>query len=851
MDHSEIWRRLLAGTEQLALRPEFGFDPAFYLGEYPDCTGFGQTPERHYTAYGRAEGRFPTLFRKIIRMAPDLAERLARVVTDPELSEALARGDEAAAELAFEALALGGGLDLHLSDFSAGHYLALYPEVADSWLKPIGHYLLHGQAEGRRTLREARQGLYAGRQRALADRPTCLIVAPDLSGIGASADALLLAQGALADHTVILAAVQDGARIEAFRDACHQLIVTETPEADLPAVLPDWPERIDFAVLCSVEATPFLRFLVRWQIPLASLLPDFADTVVPAWKATFAALFANLLVFPSLPARASWEAVLTELEIDARRDVLVLTPPALLAGQAQAEARMAARARLSNRIGTDIGSRRLVIGSGPVHWRSGTDLFALTAEIARQKDPAAIFIWLGDGPNRDEPEGGIWMDRQLAQSGANSPEGNLFLLPEGEDRRDLCRSADAVFLCARNDHLPQMAFDAAACGAQVIAFQGATGFDDPSYDACATLHRVKHADLVEAARWLLDQHATPAPAKTHSVPGAPASPFATIATALKARLSAQRYFAVGPGDFDVPVLVSGADRDAPAREREREAIWSLGRRFVWRSRAEAQEAVARADDWYHKGMTVQEHALVPAAAAGDFCVHLHAYYIEDLREDLQRHAAFRAARRLVITTDSARKADQVRGMAQAEGLAAEVLHTPNHGRDILPFLRIFEAETGEPADEIWCHVHQKKALGSSPAGDVWRRFMLAILLGDATQLSSAATLIARPDCGLVAAFDPYAHGWSGSRALLPRFQSRLPGPAPANPLLFPAGNMFWTRRDVAKAMLAVFGSEYPWPNEPLPHDGTVFHLTERLWPAMAAATGRRAVFLDKADQRRR
>lgn len=51
-------------------------------------------------------------------------------------------------------------------------------------------------------------------------------------------------------------------------------------------------------------------------------------------------------------------------------------------------------------------------------------------------------------------------------------------------------------------------------------------------------------------------------------------------------------------------------------------------------------------------------------------------------------------------------------------------------------------------------------------------------------------------------------------------------------------------------MNRIVGEDYPWPNEPIANDGTVFHLIERLWPAASVMAGLNAVFLDKPDQKR-
>jgi hypothetical protein len=76
----------------------------------------------------------------------------------------------------------------------------------------------------------------------------------------------------------------------------------------------------------------------------------------------------------------------------------------------------------------------------------------------------------------------------------------------------------------------------------------------------------------------------------------------------------------------------------------------------------------------------------------------------------------------------------------------------------------------------------------------------------------------------------------------------FPQPLPAQPLLFPVGNMFFCRARVATAMLDLFGPDYPWPEEPIAMDGTEYHLIERLWPAVAAKLGLESRFFGFTTQ---
>ncbi|WP_236627432.1 rhamnan synthesis F family protein, partial [Sulfitobacter sp. HI0027] len=171
-------------------------------------------------------------------------------------------------------------------------------------------------------------------------------------------------------------------------------------------------------------------------------------------------------------------------------------------------------------------------------------------------------------------------------------------------------------------------------------------------------------------------------------------------------------------------------------------------------------------------------------------------------------------------TDTQDKAARISQIGQQAGVAVDTLVVPNKGRDILPFMQLFTNGYAQE-DEIWCHVHQKKSLGVTDAGETWRRFLMAILLGDDTRLSSALEHIAQPETGLVTAFDPGVSDWAGSRRLLPQIAQKLPGPIPEHALLFPVGNMFWTRGNLVAKMNSIFGKDYPWPNEPIATDGTV------------------------------
>jgi glycosyltransferase involved in cell wall biosynthesis len=844
-----LWAAL-APTRIQRHRPDFRFDPTFYAETYPDLAAAGLDPEAHYTAHGKAEGRLGNTYAKLRLSLPDLDNRLTPLAFEGQLRTALAAGLPEIHALLFELMLLGDPLDHAVSHFSERFYLARYPDLAKADMPPLLHYIQHGIPEQRASLRALRDNQHPGQQPFDPDRPTLLIGLHEFSKTGAPIVGLDLAHAAALTHNVIVAALRPGPLLEAFLPHATCVLVTDNPDADAAFLTHPALARIDMALLNSVECFPFLPFLLRRGIPWASYIHEYTEYSRPYFKCVFMALYSDLLVFSSQQVRTSWAHLLQDIRFDTARDSCVIAQyPFHVTSPAPAQI-TAARQRLAGLIGLDLTGRRVVVGAGQAHWRKGTDLFIMTAQIARAAGDDSVFVWIGDGLNHEDVQFGVWLDKHMRAALANQPGSSLHFLPAGPYYKDVLRAADVFYLPSRLDPLPNVVFDAAKSGCQVVLFAQGSGFDDPAYTAAPSLHRVEYGNLAAAHDMIrtvpLKQ---PGPAQTASRTADPVLP--RILQALTERLQAQRVFVAGGGAYDVPFLFPSHPETASARAAERDKMWTYDRPHIWPSFDAVKATIAASEHWVHKHLRVDRFATLQTRPDHRVQVHIHAHYLDDLGGDLLYYKTLRAADRVVVTTDTARKADQIHLIAQASGVPLEVHVMPNVGRDILPFMRLFsEGHAGTDPDEVWCHIHLKKSVLTSAAGDVWKRFLLAILLGDNTDLSDAAARAAAPGIGLVAPLDPYRFGWLENRNLLTRLAHLFPKPPPDQPLLFPIGNMFWTRARVVQRMNALFGHDYPWPNEPLPNDGTEFHLIERLWPTVAALEGLDALFLEKADQPR-
>lgn len=848
-----LWRKHAGSADILRRRPSFRFDPDFYGARHVTLRGGPRDLERHYREHGASAGYAGNYYHEVRNYDPRIDAVLAELVIEPGLRELMRLGEPGSHELAFELIHLGAPVDAGISDFSMRAYLDMNPDIVKGGVDPLMHYLCHGVREaGRRSLRDIREAHYSGQRSFAPDLPTCLIAVHEMSRTGAPVVGLDLVREAARTHNVIVAALRGGPLIEAFREFACDVVIVDRPHEHFPFFMGPAFERIEFAILNSVESYPFVPLLVAREVPFAAFVHEYTDYTFPTFKSSHIALFADLLVFSSEHVRASWEGRLQDIDFDIARDSMILPQRPLVSGGILAEEVASARARLSRQVGRDLTNVRLICGAGHLQWRKGPDIFAMTAQICRNRDPDTVFLWIGDGLNAEDMSFGVWMDYHLRQIGANRPDGNLFLLPAGPAYPDVLAASDAMFLSSRIDPLPNVVFDALAKGCRVVLFDGGSGFGDLVYRNCSALRTVEYGNPQAASGALLSLPRKTAVAAIEAEASSVQPPglFESLRQGLHDRLASQRYFVRGESDIDLPILFSAQPCDRDLRIREREKLMRYQRRIVWRDLSEAKQALAKSANWIHRQCRLAPYAAAQDSAVPAFALHVHGYYTDDLAADVKARLAYRLARQIVITTDTEKKADEIDRIMRAERLNPNILLVPNRGRDILPFMDLFAPGGAAGKDEIWCHLHQKRSIGSASHGDAWRRFLMRILLGDDKEISEAITRIGDPSVGLVAAFEPHHVGWNASRALLPRFADRLPGPLPLNPLVFPVGNMFWVRRQVVEAMNTLFGPDYPWPNEPIANDGTEFHLIERLWPAMAAQCGLEAVFLHKLDERR-
>jgi glycosyltransferase involved in cell wall biosynthesis len=229
----------------------------------------------------------------------------------------------------------------------------------------------------------------------------------------------------------------------------------------------------------------------------------------------------------------------------------------------------------------------------------------------------------------------------------------------------------------------------------------------------------------------------------------------------------------------------------------------------------------------------------------DLAVHLHAYYLDVLPEIRGFLAHMPCAYTLYVTTDTPQKAEVIGSLFQETGniRKREILVTENRGRDLAPLLIDLGTRVGR--HDLVLHLHTKK---SPHNGDLagWRGHLLDTLLGSDADIRAAIDCFQQnPALGLLfpvpyCPVQPYLRS-GGNResmaALLRKTGHPLSDLSRLDDRHFPAGSMFWFRKEAIRPLLAA-GLEYAdFAPEQGQTDGTLAHAMERLFPYYAAREG--------------
>ncbi|WP_455230107.1 rhamnan synthesis F family protein [Geopseudomonas aromaticivorans] len=765
-------------------------------------------------------------------------------------------------------------------DFHREFYLRMYADIREAGVDPEAHFRQHGAREGRLG-RAPELDLRGDFGSFNPSHETILVVSHEASLTGAPIVSLNLIQELSGRYNIVALLLGGGAIEDAFQS--EGVVVACAPGVRGHSVAAEFV--IDklcglcsfkFAIVNSIESCAVLPALAGQNIPVVSLIHEFAAYTRPREKFLEAFYWSGASVFSS------------QITLDSARDELPAFNDRIVHIIPQGRCRIPHRYVEVEQLEAD-RSRILrafqprgnnedvvvVLGVGFVQLRKGVDIFIECASHVKrlQGGDRCRFVWIGSGFDADlDVNFSVYLADQVRRAGL---EESVFFLDETLAIETAYEEADMLLLSSRLDPLPNVAIDAMAHGLPVLCFEKTTGIaeilaEKGLGDVCVAGYLDTH-DMAEKILAMSSSETlrTDVGVRSRALVAECfnmsdyAESLERLALETRSRIHQERLDIeeiLSSGclrrDFVSPQCSTGMTDEEVARRYVRG--WSTGitcrkpmpgfHPSVYEAKhglsifgsdpfADYLRAGCPQGEWSQKVISPQYPRLVESQGSLRVALHLHVYYPALFVEMTKRLAKNKVLPDLFISVpnEGARQSiiHQVKGYS---GKVIDVRVVPNRGRDIGPLLSAFGSELVSNYDVVG-HLHTKVSadVKDSAVGESWYRFLLENLLGgEAGAMADTilGAMLEDDSIGIVFPDDPNVIGWGKNRRYAESLAENLGIDELPDHFNFPVGTMFWARASVLRPLIELKLGWSDYPEEPLPYDGSMLHAIERLIPLL-------------------
>lgn len=774
--------------------------------------------------------------------------------------------------------------------FDPAYYRRSNHDVVRAGCSGLGHYLLHGRAEGRHPVGPAAR-LVFDRSRIVEGRETVLVVSHEATRTGTPILTFNLARRLQERYNVVILVLGGGELVSSFESVSSAVIGPLDAAARQPAEMEQLARglvaaySITYAIANSFESRHIIPPLVRRFVPVVALIHEFITDARPNESLDDGLDWPTQLVF-STELTASKAAAAHPRLLDRTIHLLPqgrCEPPA--SNAATADGRAHVRPEALRPLGCE--SALVVLGAGSVCYRKGVDLFLSCAAtvVALCPDRPVRFVWIGARDNDDDPLYRSHLTEQIARSGLL---GKATILDAVGDLSPAYAAADVFFLSSRLDPLPNVAIDAAFQGLPIVCFEQASGLaplltaEEP-LRSCVVPHLDTHAAALAIARFAQDENGREQTGEAMRRLADATFDMAGYVQrldglGLEAREITRRRetdFVTLRDDptFDEKMFLPPGSEGVSRDDAIRSFVSGWATMGIHGGIRRARHC-RRPCPGFHPHVYAHENrgaydarAVNPLAhfvrsgrPKGPWChevidtagaarpetdlrvgLHVHFYYPELAADFMRKLGRNRSRCDLFLTTDTPEKSELLRtAVAGYDRGQVSICLAPNRGRDIGPFLTTFgQALTRY---DIIGHLHGKRSPQTAGHGEVWREFLWQHLLGDLHPMMDIilARLGSADAPGIVFAEDATLSSWDENLDAASRLAERIGLELPLPPFFeFPNGTMFWCRAAALKPLFELGLAWDDYPEEPVGGDGTILHALERILPFVARKAGYR------------
>jgi len=399
--------------------------------------------------------------------------------------------------------------------FDPTYYAERNPDVEQSAICLLYHYITSGRREGRRPISVAAE-LKFGFAHLYTRRETVLLVTHQASRTGAPILAYNIAKRLAQKYDVVTLVLQPGELMPDFETHSVAVVGPDSPwllwessdglnpvEAKYIVKRLLATYSISFAIANSIDTRTMLPPLSSSFVPIVMLVHEFAADLNrydrPVGEMGRALEWTTQIVFSSKFAAESARADYPHLD---ERPVHILPQgPSELPPRGNSTTRQLQDDALRKAMRPSGTERHIVVlGCGTVFARKGVDLFFECAKrVAAMKTKQPVrFVWIGQRlPVSLDGNYFVKLTNRIRYAGIAD---RAMILDAVTDLEPAYASADILFVSSRLDPLPNIAIDSALRGLPIVCFEDTGGIPELlKTDDATALGVVPHLDVNAAA----------------------------------------------------------------------------------------------------------------------------------------------------------------------------------------------------------------------------------------------------------------------------------------------------------------------------------------------------------------
>ena len=753
--------------------------------------------------------------------------------------------------------------------FDTEFYLEIYPDIEESKMNPLLHYLTIGKEEGRQALFNE-ENILKGKLEYQDDKETIVFVSHESSASGAPLLGYNIADNLTNKYNIVHIIIRKSNIHESFLENCYEMfygIELDTANNALIYMKRLQKNKIIKCVICnSVVTYPVLHAAYSLKIPTLMLIHEFTDYVKPAATVMNTIFLADQVIVPATIIQDSIQEELIQYSNNKTVPSNIhIIPQGKLPyipesyGDSDSVDELCKKLKISSPDDT-----KIIVGSGWVQIRKGVDLFIATAKyIKNNYGDKCKFVWVGDGFNPEEDLAySVWLQREIKFSGLEDD----FIFLEHQKNLDTIFSISDVFcLTSRMDPFPNVVIDALGHDLHIACFDNASGSSEflQKHNASCTI--VDYVDTYQLAEGIIDYFNS---AKTQE--GYNRSlvdsylNFDTYVKNIDKLVSESIAFKEKSQKITDELLQSGVfDADYFGGEG---SVAKRCQSYVESSlkgiRLQNPKPGFSQLQWLHDNSKSNPYVvpLYEALKQGDitthatyevphkvtdtidffYAVHLHLFYVDLADEFAQYFKNLPGKFDILITIVN--EEDREKAMLAFSICGAndiKIILVENIGRDSGPLFFGLKDIVLTNDYEVIGHFHSKKSFDVVDGiGNRWRKFLTETLMGNEEVSKSVLNLFNSPNVGLVFPDDAHIVDIGENKEYIDGLCEMLNLPKVDETAIFPLGNMFWARVNAIKDLFELDPKEV-LEEEPLPYDGSYMHAIERITPHLAVENGYR------------